>query len=68
MTSFFLFWFDFFHTHARCGCCSIVGLRCQVMQIKQADCKVSTKKTFLKKIFRNIFGQLYTQECKATEK
>ena len=41
----FLLWFcfDFVHSHARCGCCSIVCLRCQDVQIKQVDCKMSTK-------------------------
>ena len=38
------------------------------MQIKQVDCKISTKKTFFKKIFRDIFGQLHTQERKTTKK
>ena len=37
------FCFNFIHLHARCGCCSIVCLRFQVVQIKQVDCKVSTK-------------------------
>ena len=41
-----LFQFDFVHSHARCGCCSIVFLRFQVIQIKQVDCKMSTKKHF----------------------
>ena len=49
-------------SHARCGFCSIVCLRFQVMQIKQVDCQMSTKKTFFKKTFRDIFGQLYTNE------
>ena len=55
-----LFLFDFVHSHARCGCCSIVCLRFEVMKIKQVDCKMSTKKPFLKKkkTFRDIFGQL----------
>ena len=64
---FALFWFDFVHSHARCGCCSIVCLRFQVMQINQVDSKISTKKTFFK-TFGDIFGQLQTQECKATKK
>ena len=38
----FCFCFDFVLSHARCGCCSIVCLRLQVVQIKQVDCKVST--------------------------
>ena len=41
-----LFWFNFVHSHARCGCCSIFYLCFQVMQIKQAYCKMSTKKKF----------------------
>ena len=68
VTLFFLFLFDFVHSHGRCGCCSRVCLRFQVMQIKQVDCKISTKKPFLKKNFCNIFEQLHTQECKATKK
>ena len=39
----FCFWFDFFRSHARFGCCSIVCLRFHVVQIKQVDCKMSTK-------------------------
>ena len=39
----FCFCFDFVHSHARCGYCSIVYLRFQVVQIKQIDCKMSTK-------------------------
>ena len=68
VTLVFLFLFDFVHSDARCGCCSIVCLRFQVMQIKQVDFKMSTKKTIFKKTFRDIFGQLHTQECKATKK
>ena len=63
---FFLFLFGF--VNARCGCCSTVCLRFQVMQIKQVDCKMNTKNTFFKKTFRDIFGQLHTQECKAPKK
>ena len=37
------FCFDFVHSHAQCGCCSIVCLRLEDMQKKQADCKISTK-------------------------
>ena len=39
---------SFIHIHS-CGCCCRVCLRFQVLQIKQVDCKVSTKKTFLRK-------------------
>ena len=42
----FLFLFNFVDSHARGRCCSIVCLRFQVMQIKQVDCKISTKKIF----------------------
>ena len=38
-----LFLFDFVHSHAQCGCCSIVCLRFQVVQIKQVDWKMSIK-------------------------
>ena len=58
------FWFDFVYSHLRCGCCSIVCLRFQFMQIKQFDCKMSTKKIFFKKTFRDIFGQLHTSTHK----
>ena len=54
----FLFWF---RSHARCGC-SIVCLRCQVVQIKQVDFKVSN---YRYKTFLVIVGQLpkeYSQE------
>ena len=39
----FCFCFDFVRSHARCGCCSTVCLHFQVEQIKQVDCKMSTK-------------------------
>ena len=39
----FCFYFYFVRSHARCGCCSIVCLRFQIVQIKQVDCKVSAK-------------------------
>ena len=38
----FCFSFDFVCSHVWCGCCSIVCLRFQVVQIKQADCKTSS--------------------------
>ena len=53
---FFLRLFDFVHSHARGSCYFIVCVRFQVMQIKQDDCKMSPKNTFLKKTFRDIFG------------
>ena len=65
---FFVCLFDFVHSHAPCGCCSIVCLRFQVMETKQTDCKMSTKKIFLMKTFRDICGQLHIQECKTTKK
>ena len=34
-------WLDFVISHVRCGCCSIVCLRFQVVQIKQVDCKMN---------------------------
>ena len=49
--------FDFVHSHAECGCCSIVCLRFQVMQIKQVDSKMSTKKNFFKE---NISWYIWT--------
>ena len=39
----FLFCFNFVGSNARCGCRTIVCLRFQVVQIKQVDCKMSTK-------------------------
>ena len=68
VTLFFLFLIDFVHSQARCGCCFIACLRFQVMQIKQVDCKMSTKEYFFKKTFCDIFGQLHIQEFKATKK
>ena len=38
------------------------------MKIKQVDCKMSTKKTFFKKTFRDTSRQLHMQECKAVNK
>ena len=65
----FLFWFRSF-TWARCGFCSIVCLRFQVVQIKQADYKISTKNVnnYKQKTCRDVFGQLHTQEHKVTKK
>ena len=64
------FCFDFTHSHARCGCCSIVCLRFQDEQIKQFDCKMNTKivNNYNQKSFCDIFGQLHTKKYKATEK
>ena len=39
----FSFCFDYVQSHARCGYFSIICLRFQVVQIKQVDCKLSTK-------------------------
>ena len=58
----FIFLLDFVLSYAWCGC-FIVYLRFQVMEIKS-----ELKKTFLKKTFGDIFGQLHTQECKAKKK
>ena len=64
------FCFDFVHSHARCGCCSIVYLHFQNVQIKQVDCKLSTKNVnnYTLKTFRDDLGQLHTQEYKAPKK
>ena len=53
----FCFCFDFVRSHARYGCCSIVCLSFQVVQIKQADCKMNTKNVnnYKQKTFRDIF-------------
>ena len=37
------FCLDFVRSHAQHDCCSIVCLRFQVVEVKQADCKTSTK-------------------------
>ena len=70
VTFLLLLLFDFVHSDVRCGCCSIICLRFEVMKKKQFDCKMSTKKTlfFKKKTFRDILGQLHTQEYNATKK
>ena len=39
----FCFCFDFVRSNVRCGCCSIVCLRFQVVQAKQIDWKMNTK-------------------------
>ena len=39
----FCFCFDFVGLHARFACCSIVCLRFHVVQMKQVNCKMSTK-------------------------
>ena len=59
--------FSFLH-NAWCSCCSIVCLHFQVMHIKQVHCKMSTKKAFLKKTFRDIFGRLHRKEYNKASK
>ena len=61
------FLFDFVYSQCN-GSCSIVCSHFQVRQIKQVDCKMSSKKTFFKKIFCDISGRLPTQEHKVTKK
>ena len=39
----FRFCFDFVRSQVRCGCCSIVCSRFQVVQVKQIDWKINTK-------------------------
>ena len=39
----FCFCFDFVCSHVWWGCCSIIYLRCQDLQIKHVDSKMSTK-------------------------
>ena len=60
----FCFCFDFVHSHSRWGCCSIVCLRFQDVQVKQVDCKVNTKivNNYKWKSFCDIFGQLHIHE------
>ena len=38
----FCFCFDFFRSHTLYGCCTLICLRFQVVQIKQVDFKLST--------------------------
>ena len=66
----FCFCFYFTCSHVRCGSCSIVCLRFQVVQIKQVNCKMSDKSVnnYESKTFRDIFWQLHTQEYKNTKK
>ena len=54
----FRFCFDFVRSHAQCGCFSIVCLHFQVVQIKQADCKMSTKNVIINK--KNISWYFWT--------
>ena len=60
----------FVRSDARCDCYSIVSLRFQVVQIQQVDRKMSTKNVnnYKSKTFRDIFGQLHTQEYKGRKK
>ena len=61
----FLFWFC---SHARCGCCSICSYF-QVVQVKHIDWKMNTKNMNICNNNNNYnFGQLHTQENKATKK
>ena len=60
----FRFCLDFVRSHIQCGCCSIVCLRFQVVQVKQIDWKMNTKIW----IIINDFVQLHMQEFKATKK
>ena len=43
---FFSYFYLILLIQMRCGCCSIVCLRLQVMQAKQVDCKIITKINF----------------------
>ena len=51
----FCFCFNFVRSHTCCGCCSIVCLRFQVVQIKQIDCKLNT---LLCQNLRGMGGQI----------
>ena len=53
-----LFFFDFVCSQARYGCCSILCLRFQVVQIKKVDCKMGTKNVnnYKSNKFCDIFG------------
>ena len=52
------FFFDFVCSQARYGCCSILCLRFQVVQIKKVDCKMGTKNVnnYKSNKFCDIFG------------
>ena len=59
---FFLFLFDFFYCSFTCTVRLLLHSLCfEVMQMKQYDCKMSTKKNFLRKHFR-IFLNNYTHK------
>ena len=60
----FCFCFHFILSYVRHGCCSIVTLRFQVLQVKTDW--LDTKNTKNINIINN-FGQLHTQEFKATK-
>ena len=64
------FCLHFICLHAQCGCCSIGCLCFQVVKLKQAGCKTCTKNVgnYKWNTFRDIFGQLHTQEYKVTKK
>ena len=66
----FCFCFDFVRLHARCGCCSIVSLHFQVVQVKQVYLKMSTKNVnnYAEMTFCDIFRQLLTRKYKVTKK
>ena len=61
-----LFLLDFVHSHARCGCCSIVYVF--NFANKTGWLQNEYLKSFFKKIFADIFGQLYTQGYKVVKK
>ena len=66
----FVFCFVFVPSHVRCSCCSRVCLHFHVVQIKQIDYKINIKdvNNCKWKTFRDMFGQLHTEEHKATKK
>ena len=64
----YCFWYDFVHMRMQVRLL-FYSLRFQVMQIKQVDCKMSTKYVNnYKRHFVIFFGKLHIQEHKATKK
>ena len=62
----FYFCFNLVCSYVRCGCCSMVYLRFQLLQIRQVDCKMITKNVsnYEQKNFHDIFGQLHAKSIK----
>ena len=64
---FFFLWFCSFACTGRLLFHSLFTL-CKLCKWNRLIAKWALKKTFFKKTFRDAFGQLHTEECKATKK